>query len=135
MACLDTTVLIDLIGRGERRRRDAAEQALKRLRHEQPHAITRFSLAELYVGFECSTDPKRDRAAFDPMLSKLSVLEFDARAMRTYAALVAHLTRLGRSSGVMDMLIGSVALANGQRLVTRNAAHFRAIPGLRVDSY
>ena len=55
--------------------------------------------------------------------------------MRLYAHIFVHLRALGRVPGIMDMLIASVSLANGQRFLTRNRQHYQDIPGLRVDSY
>jgi predicted nucleic acid-binding protein len=35
----------------------------------------------------------------------------------------------------MDVLIASVVLVQGERLVTRNVRHFEGIPDLLVESY
>jgi predicted nucleic acid-binding protein len=135
MACLDTTVVLDLMGRAGRRRQAEAEAKLRQLEHDRPHAITRFTFAELFIGVELADDPEGERARLSRCLSPLQILEFDARASRIYAAVFVHLQRLGRLPGIMDMLIGAVSLAHGQRFVTRNARHFRLIPGLRVEGY
>jgi predicted nucleic acid-binding protein len=135
MACLDTSVILDLAGRGGRRRQAAAEDALRRLSHDQPHAITRFTLAELLVGFELRAPSLAERRMLDALILPFQMLEFDALAMRTYAMVVARLNRIRRISGAMDMLIASVALANGQRFMTRNVAHFQHVPGLRLITY
>jgi predicted nucleic acid-binding protein len=42
---------------------------------------------------------------------------------------------IGRPAGDMDTLIAAIALAHGQRLVTRNPKHFADVPGLIVESY
>jgi len=135
MACLDTTVLLDLIGRGGRRKQAAAELKMRQLEHDLPHSITRFNFAELLVGFELATNLERERAVFDRILARLRILEFDAKSMRLYAAIFVRLHALELLPGTMDMLIASVALAHGQRLVTRNVRHFEYIPGLRVETY
>jgi len=92
-------------------------------------------VAELLIGFELAANPERERREVEQILSRLVLLEFEGRSMRLYARVFVHLRALGRLPGVMDMLIASVALAHGQRLVTRNAQHYRDVPGLRVDSY
>lgn len=135
MACLDTTVLLDLAGRGGRRKQSAAEARLRQLEHDRPHSVTRFNIAELLIGFEVAAHPVRERTEFDRIISKLRILEFDARSARLYARIFVHLRNLDRLPGVMDMLIASVALSAGQRFVTRNPQHYQHIPGLRVDSY
>jgi predicted nucleic acid-binding protein len=35
----------------------------------------------------------------------------------------------------MDVLIASVVLVHGERIVTRNTRHFEGIPALAVESY
>lgn len=37
--------------------------------------------------------------------------------------------------GETDLLIASVALTNGQTVITRNVKHFPGIPGLSVESH
>jgi tRNA(fMet)-specific endonuclease VapC len=135
MACLDTTVLLDLVGRAGRRRQAAAEAKLRQLEHDRPHSVTRFTIAELLIGFQLANDPKRERARVEAFLAGLQILEFDARSMRVYARVFVHLRAIGRLPGAIDILIASVALSHGQRFVTRNAQHYRDVPGLRVDSY
>ena len=135
MACWDTTVLLDLLGRGGRRRQAAAEAKLRQLEHNRPHYVSRFTIAEVLIGLENSREPFQEREQLDRVLDQLQILEFDSRAMRLYASIFARLARLGMLGGIMDMLIASVAVANGQRLVTRNPAHFVNVPGLRVEAY
>jgi tRNA(fMet)-specific endonuclease VapC len=135
MACLDTTVILDLLGRAGPRRREAAEAKLKQLEHDQPHSVTRFTLAELLIGVELADDSDRERVRLDRILSRFHILEFDDKAMRLYARLFVHLRTLGQLSGIVDMLIASVCLSQGQRFVTRNVRHFQNVPGLRMDSY
>ena len=135
MACLDTTVLLDLLGRGGRRKQAAAEAKLRQLEHDRPHSVTRFTLAELLIGLEFAADPNRERSALALILGRLQILECDDRSMRLYARIFVHLRALNRVPGVMDMLIASVSLAHGRRFVTRNPRHYQDVPGLRVDSY
>jgi tRNA(fMet)-specific endonuclease VapC len=135
MACLDTTVVLDLLGRGGQRKRRDAQAKLRQLEHDRPHSITRFTLAELLVGLELASDPAGERAELMSLVAPLRLLEFDDRSMRIYARVYAHLRSVNRLAGVMDMLIASVTVSNGHRLVTRNAKHYEHVPGLRVDSY
>jgi predicted nucleic acid-binding protein len=62
-------------------------------------------------------------------------LDFTAEAVRRFAAIEALMFKIGRPVGDLDALIAAVALAHGQLLVTRNARHFKDIPGLAVQSY
>jgi tRNA(fMet)-specific endonuclease VapC len=135
MACLDTSTLLDLAGRGGRRKQRDAQAKLRQLEHSRPHSVTRFTIAELLVGIGTADDPDRERAKLEPVLNKLQILEFDPRAMRLYPQIFIHLQSIGRLPGVMDMLIASVALSHGHRLMTRNVLHYEHVPGLRLDGY
>ncbi|MGB7159393.1 MAG: type II toxin-antitoxin system VapC family toxin [Tepidisphaeraceae bacterium] len=136
MALLDTTVLIDLNLRPRsplRRRADAVTAAL--VSRGEELCTSRINEAEFRVGAFRALDPARETARIDMLLSKLVILEFDATAARRYAEAQAHLLNIGKPSGEADVFIAAVALANGQRLVTRNPAHFANIPGLVIEAY
>jgi predicted nucleic acid-binding protein len=136
MACLDTTLLVDLLRSDpESKRRALGEVEALAGRGEQI-VTTRLNLAELYVGIELSDDFQRGREKVRNVLSHLHcVLEFDDSAARLFGEITAHLQRIGRPAGDMDVLIAAVAIANGHCLVTRNASHFAAIPHLVVETY
>jgi predicted nucleic acid-binding protein len=108
---------------------------LKQLEHDQPHSITRFTISELLLGVELAEHRASALEKLHGFIDYLQILEFDADSMRWYPRIYARLKSLNRLSGVMDMLTASVAVANHQRLVTRNPRHFELIPGLRVDAY
>src|SRR4051794_30954611 len=112
MACLDTTVIVDLTGRSGARKRADVLAKLRQLEHDQPHTITRFSILELLVGAEGAPDRELAIRRFTPIIEQLQILEFDARAMQTYPRIHGRLRALNRLSGIMDMLIAAVAVAN-----------------------
>jgi len=136
MACLDTTLLIDLSGRGGRDRRQRARRKVTELYDRDPFlATTRLNVAELWVGIERSADPKKEKASVDRLLAPLVILEFDERSAIAFGRLTAHLQERGRPVGDMDVLIAAVAVVHGQAVVTRNPKHFANIPGVSVESY
>jgi len=136
MAVLDSATLIDLSRRpGSPIRRRAWEAVRARLTAGESLATTRFNVAELYVGAEMSNDPAGEARKIRLVLRWCAVLEFDDRAALAYAKLFARLRAGGRLPADMDLLIGSVALANGHSLVTRNVRHFDGLPGLIVHTY
>lgn len=134
MACLDTSVLLDLLGRGGKSRHRRAADAARRLAAEGL-TTTRFNVAELLVGVARARDRAREEQAAQAVLSGLQVLEFDAPAARMFAEITAHLQRRGRPAGDMDVLIAAVALVNGESLLTRDVKHFARIPGLLLETY
>jgi tRNA(fMet)-specific endonuclease VapC len=136
MACLDTTVLLDLHGRGGRNVQARARRALEAIAARAEAVVTtRFNVAELYVGVERSGDPKAEAEAVERLLEEFEVLEFDDAAAHHFGSVTAHLQRLGRPAGDMDVLIAAVCLASAQSLLTRNPRHFADIPGLTVEAY
>jgi tRNA(fMet)-specific endonuclease VapC len=66
-------------------------------------------------------------------LVKLIILPFRSAAAAEFDRLRQHkkLKKIGRA----DLLIASIALANGATLVTRNLRHFRQVPGLKLDNW
>lgn len=116
---LDTSVVIDLPG-------------IERVRLPAEAAISALTLAELAAGPHATTDPsERARrqqrlqwaeATFDP-------LPFDLGAARAFGIVFAATQKAGRKGRrrVVDLMIASVAAANGLPLYTRNPEDFRGL--------
>ena len=62
-------------------------------------------------------------------------LPFDDRAADEYGRIRAHLAGLGTLIGPNDLLIASIALANGLILVSHNTREFSRVPGLKLDDW
>ncbi len=119
---LDTSVLIDYDQIDSRRLPDES-------------AIAAITLAELAAGPHATEDQeerarRQDRlqwavATFDP-------LPFDGDAARVYGRVFAAVRASGRSSRsrLADLLIASVAAANGLPLYTRNPNDLKALEDL-----
>lgn len=136
MACLDTTILLDLGGVGGSVRKDRAERKVADLIHRgETLVITRFSIAELLVGVYRSIDPEKEHETVESVTGDLGILEFDETAARFFASASAHLRDIGRPAPDMDVLIAATALAGGHILVTDNVAHFLNIRQLTVETY
>jgi len=135
MACLDTTILIDLIGRASSRKQQAIRKIKELAENDQTLATTRFNTAELYVGIARSRCPEEDEKAIDTLLREFEILEFTDTAARVFGSITGLLQQIGKPAGDMDVLIAATALVHGHSLVTRNAKHFRHIPDLTVEEY
>jgi tRNA(fMet)-specific endonuclease VapC len=135
MACLDTTILIDLAGRGSPRREQAVRKIADLAGKGQTLATTRFNVAELYVGVARSKRPQEDERAVIALLSEFEILEFNDAAARVFGSVTGFLQRIGRPAGDMDVLIAATAMVHGHSLITRNPKHFRDIPALIVEDY
>jgi predicted nucleic acid-binding protein len=135
MACLDTTILIDLVSRRSVRKRQAVRKIEELAERSQALTTTRFNVAELYVGLARSTRPKDDEEAIGTLLREFEVLEFNDAAARVFGSVTGLLQQIGKPAGDVDVLIAATAMVHGHSLITRNARHFRHIPHLTVEDY
>jgi predicted nucleic acid-binding protein len=135
VACLDTTVLVDLARPAGKWKRRALAKVRELVDRGEGLVTTRFNLAEMYVGVERSDDPDREERALQTVIEPLGMLDFDDRVARLFGQITAHLQTIGKPAGDMDVLIAATSMASGHALVTRNPAHFAGIPNLPVESY
>ena len=135
MACLDTTMLVDMAGRSPTLKKRALNKLNELGNRGEIVVTTRFNLAELYVGIARSDNPGAEEKAVHSLLEDFGVLEFDDRAARLFGRLTAHLLDIGQPAGDMDVLIAATTMAARHSLITRNMAHFANIPELAVESY
>ena len=135
MACLDTTMLIDLSRTRSSYGRRAVRKCHDLLDRDEMLTTTQFNAAELYVGVQLARDPAAELQKVEELLSTLQILAFDERAAWIFAGATARLRKAGRPAGDMDVLIGATALAGAHVLVTRNPSHYEGIEHLAVESY
>lgn len=135
MTCLDTTVLIDIAGRSVRLKKRALDKLSELVDRRESLVTTRFNVAELYIGIARSDDPRAEETAVRGLLADLSILEFDDKAAWVFGQIKAHLQKLGRPAGDMDVLIAATAMAAGHSIITRDISHFANIPQLTVEEY
>ncbi len=135
MACLDTTLLIDLCHPHKKAGKNAVHKLIELVERGELLATTPFNVAELYVGVELAENRAEELDSVRRILAPMTVLTFGDRAQWQYAGITAHLRRIGRPVGDMDVLIAATAIAEGHCLVTRNDPHFTAIPHLVVETY
>lgn len=135
MACLDTTFLIDLLGKSSERRQRAVGKIRELAERGEELATTRFNLAELYVGVARSRHPEEEENAIRICLSEFAILDFNDAAARLFGSITGFLQQIGKPAGDMDVLIAATAMVHGHSLITRNPRHFRHIPSLTVEDY
>ncbi|PRY51411.1 hypothetical protein BCF74_13626 [Knoellia remsis] len=119
---LDTSVVIDLP--------DIAVDALP-----TTVAVTTVTMAELAAGPAATTDPAeraRRQERLQSAEAAFEALPFDARAARAYGLVYAAVRERGRQprGRLADLLIASIAVAEGLPLVTRNPADFAGLDDL-----
>ncbi len=97
-------------------------------------SVSMMSLVELEAGvFRFPALVRYRRSALDMLLSSVIVLQLDQAIVTAYGQIVAH-AGFSRTR-VIDRLIAATALVHDLTLLTINAADFRDIPGLRLESW
>lgn len=98
-------------------------------------AVSAITALELYHGLERCSQPEREQAKIDELLSVVAVLPFgEAEARR--AAKVRHtLEEAGNGIGPFDVLIAGHALAARLVLVSNNTREFSRVDGLPVEDW
>ena len=71
----------------------------------------------------------------EEVLNGINVEPLTVPSDRKYAALRAHLERVGTPIGNNDMLIAAHALATDSILVTDNVREFSRVPGLKIENW
>jgi tRNA(fMet)-specific endonuclease VapC len=131
VVCLDTSVLVALI------RKDQA--AIDGLTAEAERggtvSTTVVNLCELYSGAYGSQNPQKELAKVQDLVSDLGLLELDAGAAKRYGELVNDAILRRAPIGDFDLIIASIALEQGEKLVTRNVKHFSRVPGLATEQW
>jgi len=122
--CLDTNIVIDML-RGDETLRKKASSA-------GSVCISPPILAELFKGAFLAD--RRDEAIeiVEDFTKNIDMLPLDEESCKTFGQKFAELKATGKPTQEFDLLIGSIALAHGSALVTRNRKDFEQIPGLEV---
>ena len=126
---VDTTFLIDLEREVARGREGPAMAFLAR----HPGEILRISVVtygELAEGYADAQAPE-----LTELVAPYVLLQVTKAVGSRYGALSRGLRQSGDRWGDNDLWIAATALESEESLVTRDAEHFRRIPGLQVHEY
>jgi tRNA(fMet)-specific endonuclease VapC len=113
---------------------DSALRALA----DEPAVIPAIVYAELVVGIELADSPLRAaarRAKVTALLGRVPLVEFGREIAERWGELFAFLSRRGKLIPANDLAVAATAssLEFGVVVGPRDDAHFRRIPGLRVE--
>ncbi len=128
---LDTNTCVDYLRRG------SGSNIAARLAGMGPGQVVLCAVvvAELLYGARRSRNVATTMAQVRAFTSRFVSLPFDDQAADEYGTIRAHLTAKGTPIGPNDLLIASIALANGLILVTYNIGEFGRVPGLSVEEW
>ncbi len=130
MYLLDTDSCIFLLNQ----KNAAVEERLKNLGRDEV-GISAITMAELYYGAAHSKKRGPNEARLKIFCSSLSFFPFDKSAAELFGDLKERLISRGEMIGMMDLLIGCVALSQNAVLVTHNSREFKRIPKLKVEDW
>ena len=131
MACLDTTILIDLL----RRRPDALEMLSRLENSGEDLTTTPINIIEIYTGAYRSEKSEENLEETERLIDDLILLELGREESRICGSIIAEMLSKGEPIGTMDVIAGCIALCHGERMVTRDAKHYRRIEGLNLETY
>ena len=98
-------------------------------------AISTITSYELFTGVEKCSNPIKERAKVELLLSTVHEVPFEAGAAREAARIRALLESLGQPIGPYDLLLAGQALALSLTLVTANTKEFSRVPGLSLADW
>jgi len=104
------------------------------LLHQHELASTTVNYAELIYGLK-----KRDNKKYLPkvelIFDNIKLYDFDKKASKVFGTLKADMQKKGIVVADMDLMIASIAISNGETLISNNLAHFSKVPLLDVESW
>jgi len=92
-------------------------------------------LAELYKGVYCSSKIAYNLNVLNKFANKLPIVEFSSEDALEFGIIQGELRKMGKPTGVMDALLGAMARARQDILVTDNTKHFINIPNLQLENW
>ncbi|HYA41819.1 MAG TPA: PIN domain-containing protein [Syntrophobacteraceae bacterium] len=93
------------------------------------------TVCELEHGTSKSSNPGRNRQTLVKLMAPFEICTFDAHAAFHYGDIRAHLDRIGKPIGAMDLLIAAHARSLSLTLVTSHIRGFAWVPGLRTENW
>ena len=126
--CIDTNVVVDIF-RGDTTLLNKIENITKQ---KNNFFITILTLAELYKGAYLSARQEKNILLIKEFIKNIEILNFSKEASEIYGKKFSELQNLGKQTEEIDLLIGSIILANDANLITKNKNHFENISGLKI---
>ncbi len=104
----------------------------KFLKHQYELASTTINYAELMYGLK-KRDNKKYLPKVEMIFNNIKIYDFDKKSASIFSTLKSDMQTKGIVVADMDLMIASIALANGEKLITNNLKHFSKIENLELD--
>ena len=96
---------------------------------------TVITVRELYKGAYLSTKVDKNKQIIEDFLKNVEILSLTTKDIIEYARISANLSKKGEIIGYFDELIGSIAIARNETLITRNIRHYNRISNLSLFNW
>ena len=101
-------------------------------KHEDSVFVSTITSAELYFGAYNSARPEQNALKVKAFLRNFPRVTIDDETARRYGLLKVNLRRRSVQVAPFDLMIATLALANGCVVATGNIRHFNRIDGLQI---
>lgn len=126
MACMDTNFLIHMWN-GD----PGIRELMERLERDGDEAkTTMMNIAEMYHGAH-RTKNHRYMKWIAKLERRFQVLGFDAKSAYSFGVLSSSISADKLKAHAIDVIVASIAIANGERVITRDK-DFAGFPGIRT---
>ncbi len=106
----------------------------KFLKHQYELASTTINYAELLYGLK-KRDNKKYLPKVEMIFNNIKIYDFDKKSASIFSTLKANMQTKGIVVADMDLMIASIALANGETLISNNLKHFSKIDNLELENW
>ncbi len=106
----------------------------KFLKHQYELASTTINYAELLYGLK-KRDNKKYLPKVEMIFNNIKMYDFDKKSASIFSTLKANMQTKGIVVADMDLMIASIALANGETLISNNLKHFSKIDNLELENW
>jgi tRNA(fMet)-specific endonuclease VapC len=128
MVCIDTDILIDLL-----RKDPSTVKKISEIKDQDEElSTTTINSFELLKG-ALRSKQKDAKESTNKLIRNLKILDFDYEASEEAAEIFEDLRVKGMPLDPMDLMVASVAIANGESLLTGNIKHFERIKNLKLE--
>ncbi len=97
--------------------------------------ISMLAFSELLYGAYNSTRCEKNLAQLKKLIADIQLIPFCERSAHTFGENKAWLKKKGTIVDDVDLIIGSIAIANDMTLITNNIKHFERIPKLKLENW
>ncbi len=129
MYFLDTDIIIDFFNNDNSIIKNMGK------RRNIPMYISSLTLCELYRGAFLSADSETEQKNIFRLLMNTEFAALSKKACEIFGKYNAYLSKIGKITQEVDLMISSIAISKDLILVTRNKKHFENIPDLKIEQW